>query len=205
MKLAAVTNGLQTIEEMASSIMEIEAFVDYIHIREKQKSAGELFCLLELLTKKKVEREKLVIHDRLDLALLCEHTNVHLPGSGLPTCHVKDKYPFLRVGRSVHSLEEALREEEEGADYLFYGHIFDTPSKEGLPPQGIHPLKELKRNIKIPIYAIGGIKLNDVSRIASIGVEGVAVMSGIFSDVDAADAAAKYYMKAKEADDGEIV
>ncbi|MCM3571109.1 thiazole tautomerase TenI [Neobacillus mesonae] len=195
MKLIAITDDRHQVLELASKIMQIQNVVDFIHIREKKKSARELIRLLELLLDKGVPKDKIVFHDRLDAALLSGIRNIHLPGHGLPTKQVRAKFPFMRIGCSVHSFEEAKQSEEDGADYVLYGHVFETNSKAGLAPRGVKELEEIKKRLVIPVYAIGGITAD---RVDDIHVDGIAVMSGLFSAENPKAAAMYYLEKCKE-------
>ena len=73
----------------------------------------------------------------MDIALLRQIPNIHLPSHGLPVKEVKNQFPYMQVGRSVHTLDEAIQAEKDGADYVLYGHCFETNSKRGLAPNGI--------------------------------------------------------------------
>ncbi|PLT33349.1 thiamine phosphate synthase [Bacillus sp. V5-8f] len=181
MKLIAVTDDLHSVQDIASIIISIRNVVDYVHIREKTKNIQQLLLLIQLLEAGGVKKEKIVINDRLDAALLMSIFNVHLPSHGLPIKYVRDHFPHLRIGRSVHSLEEARQAEKDGADYVLYGHCFMTNSKKGIPANGAHTIGDLKRDLQIPVYAIGGITAERVKAIQQTNADGIAVMSGIFS------------------------
>ena len=197
MKLIAVTDDRQTVNDLASTIIEIKDYIDFVHIREKSKKPLELVRLLKLLEEGKVSKEKIVINDRLDLALLYGIANVHLPGHGLPVMKVKKHFPHLNVGCSVHSLAEAKQAEWDGADYVLYGHCFETDCKQGLPPNGIGLLSEIVQGLHIPVYAIGGITPERVGMVHSVGVDAIAVMSGIFSAQDPVDQSRSFFDKCK--------
>lgn len=198
MKLMAVTDDSYSIHELASYIIQMMDMADIIHIREKRKNAMELVSLLKLLKEAKVDSEKIVINDRLDVALLMGIPNIHLPSYSLPVKAVRAHYPHMRIGRSVHSLEEAKLAEEEGADYVLFGHIFATNSKRGKPPQGMEPLTEIMSVLTIPVYAIGGISPGGVPLFHQSNVDGIAVMSGIFASKDPVAAAQSFYEKCQE-------
>jgi thiazole tautomerase (transcriptional regulator TenI) len=189
MKLMAVTDGLQEIADLAKSIIQIHPYVDFVQIREKQRSAGELHQLGKVLIDEGVPKHKLLINDRIDVAVLLRLQQVHLPGNGLPLEHVKDTYPNLGAGVSVHSLEEAKRAEKHGAAYVLYGHCFPTNSKKGKEPVSLNSIRDLKKSIQIPLYVIGGIVEDRIDQVASYGADGAAVMSGIFSSRQPAEAA----------------
>lgn len=193
MKLIAVTNDLFPIHELASKIVQIHDVVDSIHIREKSKNCSELITLLKLLRDSKIPMNKIVINDRLDVALLSNLLNIHLPAKSLPVNLVKEQYPTMRIGSSVHSVEEAIQAEKDGANYVIYGHCFETNCKKGLRPNGIDPLVEINKVLTIPVYAIGGVTPGHLPLLTELQVDGIAVMSGIFSSKSPRDSALKYY------------
>jgi thiazole tautomerase (transcriptional regulator TenI) len=179
-----ITDGKQTVNELTMKLTMLHQDVDYIHIREKQKTASDIMLLVSNLLERGVPKEKLVINDRLDVALLHTIPNVHLPGHGLPIEKVRAFDSHVRIGRSVHSLEEALRCEEAGADYLLFGHIFETNSKAALTPRGVEQLAEICEQTTIPVIAIGGITPNTINLLTKARVHGVAVMSYVIASSD---------------------
>lgn len=88
----------------------------------------------------------------------------------------------LRVGVSVHSLEEAKVAEERGADYLFYGHVYASPSKPNFEPRGLASLAEVCAKVSIPVIAIGGIATENIAAIRTAGARGAAVISSIWTN-----------------------
>jgi thiazole tautomerase (transcriptional regulator TenI) len=180
-ELMAVTDNGSSVCELASKIIEIKSRIDFIQIREKAKTPQEIMTLLEYLKQGGVEKKKLILNDRLDIALLMDIPNVHLPEKGLPVKKVKTLFPQLRVGKSVHSFEGALQAELDGADYVLYGHCFETNSKKGKNPNGTEPIREMKKELSIPVYAIGGITSENIHELRQVRADGAAVMSGIFS------------------------
>ncbi|WP_342463012.1 thiazole tautomerase TenI [Ureibacillus sp. FSL K6-8385] len=190
MELHAITDGKKTNEELKEIIVSISGIVDYIHIREKHKSPAELMVLIEELIHAGVAKERLVINDRLDVALLAGIPNIHLPANGLPAVKVKTAYPHMRVGVSTHSPEEAKAAEEAGADYCIFGHIFETDSKKGLAGRGLDALGEVVEKVKIPVIAIGGITPANAKKVLEKKARGIAVMSHIFSSNQPKEAAA---------------
>jgi len=184
MKLIAVTDDRQSVKTVAEKIIAIKDVTDYVQIREKSKSVREIVALVDYLITNGVKKEKIIMNDRLDVALCMDIPTVHLPEHGLPVKMVKERYPHMRVGCSVHSFERAKEAEANGADYVLYGHCFETNSKQGLPPNGVEPLLQMKKELNIPVYAIGGISLETLPSIQVIGADGVAVMSSIFATED---------------------
>lgn len=96
---------------------------------------------------------------------------------------LKEAFPCLKkMGVSIHSLEEAKEAESMGADYLVAGHIFQTDCKRGLPGRGTGFLKEICKEVKIPVYGIGGITPENVSLIRESGAKGACIMSGFMKE-----------------------
>ena len=87
----------------------------------------------------------------------------------------------LKVGVSVHSLQQALSAQELGADYVVAGHIFDTPSHAPERGRGLNFLQEICKNLSIKTYAIGGINFENLSEIKDAGVAGAYMMRGFLS------------------------
>ena len=88
-----------------------------------------------------------------------------------------DLQRFDQIGASIHSIEEATEAITLGATYLIAGHVFSTDSKKGVPPRGLSFLKQVCDAVPIPVFAIGGIKRNDVNDIKASGAKGVCIMS----------------------------
>ncbi|AST90439.1 thiamine phosphate synthase [Sutcliffiella cohnii] len=179
MKLHVITDGKKTNEELTNILRSIHPYVDRIHIREKEKTARELAQLLEQILKSGVPANKLIVNDRVDVAQAFSVRGVQLAFHSLDVQLVKQSFPRLEIGCSVHSIEEAAYAEKNGADFLLYGHIFTTSSKLGQQPRGIDNLKEMTEKSSVPIIGIGGITPKNLKQVASTGASGVAVMSGI--------------------------
>ncbi|MDQ0220177.1 thiazole tautomerase TenI [Peribacillus cavernae] len=201
MKLIAITDDSHSVQDLASMIISIRNSVDYVHIREKTKSGRQLLSLIQLLEEGGVQKEKIVINDRLDAALLMNIPHIHLPAHGFPVKDVRECFPYLKIGRSVHSVEEARQAESDGANYVLYGHCFETNSKKGKPANGLNKIIDLKRDLRIPVYAIGGITTERVKTLQQTNADGIAVMSGIFSSKNPLVSARLYYETCKEVND----
>ena len=148
--------------------------------------------LLQALVDSGFNRLKIMVHGRADIASLSKIPKVQLPGHGVPLPLVKEYFPNISFGRSVHSFREAEIAINEGADWLLYGHLFTTNSKEGLPPRGTKELYRITASTTIPVYAIGGIKPEHLPRLQQAGIAGVAVMSSIFGSDNSVQAAQAY-------------
>jgi thiamine-phosphate pyrophosphorylase len=171
------------------------AGVDWIQIREKDLS-GKDGAQLVRDALQRVEKSaatgaapvKVLVNDRLDIALSVGAAGVHLSDGGLPIVEVKrlvksssTSGEFL-VGRSCHSLETAKEVESSGADYIFFGPVFTTPSKAVYgAPQGLKHLGEVCRAVSIPVIAIGGITLANSPDCLAAGAFGIAAIR-LFQD-----------------------
>jgi thiazole tautomerase (transcriptional regulator TenI) len=180
-KLHLVTDGRHSAAELVKIITDIHTSADAIHIREKNKSAGELIGLIEELHQNGVPKSKLVMNDRVDAAVLSGLHQVQLPSHSFHVKLVKQRFPHLEVGCSVHTAAEAVYCAENGADRLMFGHVFQTSSKNGLEARGISKLAEIAESVSIPVIAIGGINPAVIPDLRDIKIEGAAVMSYVFS------------------------
>ena len=180
-ELHVISNGHMPFEELVNVAMQIESEIDYLHIREREKSTKELYEGVESLLKKGFPASKLVINDRIDIAILLNIPRVQLGYRSADVRLVKEKFSYLHVGYSVHSLEEAIVAFKNGADSLVYGHVFPTDCKRGVPARGLEEISDIASCLSIPITAIGGITPENTVDVLTNGVSGIAVMSGIVS------------------------
>lgn len=168
---------------MTQARYAVEAGVDALQIRERDLEAGELARLCaDIVLLARGTRSRVIVNDRLDVALACGADGVHLRGDSLPPSAVRAMVPrgFL-VGRSVHSLEEAETVARE-VDYLIAGTVWATDSKPGLRtasllgPQG---LSGIAHHVRIPVLGIGGVSIDRIPAVAASGAAGVAAI-GLF-------------------------
>jgi thiamine-phosphate pyrophosphorylase len=127
------------------------------------------------------------VNDRFDLALAADADGVHLGQEDLPPSRIPPAARTrLLIGRSTHSLEQAREACEERIDYIAFGPIFATGSKEAVcDPRGVERLAEVVRAVQPrPVIAIGGIELGNVARVAAAGAAGIAVISAIAGAAD---------------------
>lgn len=164
--------------------------VRLVQLREKGLPARELLLIGAMLLEPVHEGGGLlVVNDRLDVALALGADGVHLGSNSLPVEVARRVLgDSMLIGVSVHSTEEAIRFEREGADYLILGTIFETRSHPGTPPAGLGLVSEVTAAVKIPVMAIGGITETNVGSVISAGASGAAVITAIQSaqDVEAA-------------------
>ena len=161
----------------------VEAGVDVLQIRERDLEAGELARLCaDFLQVVRGSRSRVVVNDRVDVALACGAHGVHLRGDSMPPAAVRAMSPrgFL-IGRSVHSPEEA--EAASGVvDYLIAGTVWATTSKAGLDTSkllGSEGLSRIVHRVAVPVLGIGGISVERIAAVAQSGAAGVAAI-GLF-------------------------
>lgn len=144
--------------------------VELIQIREKDLDAKPLF---ELVSKARNLAEgsgtRILVNDRLDVALAAGIDGVHLPGNGLPARPVR---PLVKiVGISIHSLEGGMWAESAGADFVVFGPVFDSPGKTAV---GLEALRAVTTSLKIPVLAIGGVTMTNADDVMNAGAAGIA-------------------------------
>ena len=150
-------------------------------LREKDLPEEEYMRLakdvLELCKKYNVT---CILHSFPEVAVELNCPYIHLPLFLLEKYHDTLSY-FKEIGSSVHSPEEAIKAEKLGATYLTAGHVFTTDCKKGLPPRGLEFLKNTVDSVSIPVYGIGGIKIDagQLDMLLNCGASGGCVMSGM--------------------------
>jgi thiamine-phosphate pyrophosphorylase len=153
-----------------------------VQLREKDLPAGELFRLageLRALTWRFGAR--LLVNDRADVAAAVTADGLHLPEAGLPPEAARRVFGHDRLlGVSVHAAAEASAAGRAGADYVFFGPVYDTPSKQRYgAPRGLDGLAEACARSPVPVLAIGGVTAERVGDVARAGAAGVAVIRAL--------------------------
>ena len=182
---------IQKIEQVAS------AGVDWVQIREKDLSARELAALTRQVLRSTAASSKrrgvrILVNDRLDVALAEHAGGVHLGEKSLPVQEAKRLVQSSSLqgsasgdflfGVSCHSLQAAQVAESSGANYIFFGPVFATPSKAAFgAPQGLDRLAAVCRAVAIPVIAIGGITLENAASCIHAGAAGLAAIR-LFQD-----------------------
>lgn len=179
MQIHLISTGQQSPELFVNCVSSLSNQFDYIHIREKSWSAEVILDVINQLNRNGIPREKIIVNDRVDVAVTEHLGGVQLTSHSIPIEKVKLNFPQLQMGCSVHEKEEAIRKEQAGAHYLLYGHIFETSSKVGKAPKGVVALAEIIASVNIPVIAIGGIHPKNVPSIMAAGASGIAILSGV--------------------------
>jgi thiamine-phosphate pyrophosphorylase len=165
----------------------------WIQIREKDLDSRSLVELARFAVGETRENSvRVLVNDRLDVALAANAAGVHLGENSLPLEAVTEwrrstgRLDFL-IGASCHSLESARAAERCGADYIFFGPVFATPSKAAFgAPQGTERLREVCASVGIPVLAIGGVNVENARECLAAGAAGIAAIR-LFQDVKDTD------------------
>lgn len=172
-----------------------QAGVDWIQIREKDLPGNDYGLLVREALRRAAEHTeesscatRILVNDRLDVALAEHASGVHLGEKSLPLAEAKRVAVNRPAGRdflfgvSCHSLEAARAAAGGGASYLFFGPVFATPSKAMFgTPQGLERLADVCRAVSIPVLAIGGITLANAATCLAAGAAGIAAIR-LFQD-----------------------
>jgi len=158
-----------------------------VQLREKDLSGSELFRLATEL--RAITREygaRLLINDRVDIALAAEADGVHLGIASLPLAAARRMLgPKRLIGYSAHAIAEARQAEAAGADFVTFGPVYHTPSKAVYgAPLGPELLAEAASSLSIPVFALGGVKKTSIAELLTSGVRGIALISAIIAARD---------------------
>ena len=188
-RLLLVTDRHQTNGRPLVPLLQrvLTAGISMVQLRERDLSARELVTLArEVQAVMASRRSQLLINDRIDVALTLEGVGVHLRNNSLPVSVARQLLGARRLlGVSVHTVEEVLSAQSQGADYIVLGPIYETPSKQMFgPPLGIHTLEKACRLVRVPIIGIGGVTAARAREMRRAGAFGVAVITAILGAAD---------------------
>ena len=165
----AIKGGVKIVQLREKNISTKDFYEKALKVKEICKNYGALF----------------IINDRLDIAQAVEADGVHLGQSDMPIEKAREilKDRFL-IGATARNIEEAKKVELSGADYIGSGAIFGTNTKNNAKKLEMEELKKIVASVKIPVFAIGGININNVGSLKNIGLQGICAVSGILSEKD---------------------
>jgi thiamine-phosphate diphosphorylase len=163
--------------------------VGIIQLRAKETAAKEFLRLArEMRGLTRPAGCLFIVNDRLDIALAAQADGVHLGQEDLPLAIARKLMGREKIiGISTHDLAQAKEAERGGADYIGFGPIFGTFTKDtGYSPRGLAMLKEIRKAVKIPIVAIGGITENNIPQVREAGADAAAIISDLMGAEDVA-------------------
>ena len=160
--------------------------IDLLQLRAKDLSAGEIEKLaLEIHPITAEHGVPLIINDHPRIARNVSAEGVHLGQDDLSIAEARKIVgPDCAVGKSTHSLDQAIHAFYEGADYIGFGPIFATPTKPDYPPIGLEDIARVHESVRIPIFCIGGIKLDNLAKVIEAGAYRVVIVSGLLQAQD---------------------
>lgn len=162
----------------------LQGGVRAVQLREKDLPPRRLFELAVVLRRATREQgARLLINDRIDIAMAVDADGVHLGAASLPVAEARRLLGADRlIGYSAHGVDEAVKAEREGADFVTFGPVFPTPSKAAYgAPLGPAALAEAVHSLRIPVFALGGVTPAAVAGIMATGCRGIALISAIIA------------------------
>jgi thiamine-phosphate pyrophosphorylase len=161
--------------------------VKLVQLRAKELPSGDFFSLAK--EARQLTREAgatFIVNDRTDIALACAADGVHLGQDDLPFEAARKILGKEKIiGISTHDVSQARAAEKSGADYIGFGPIFGSSTKDtGYSPRGLEMLREIRKAVKIPIVAIGGITESNVGEVWKAGADAAAIISDLIGAED---------------------
>jgi thiamine-phosphate pyrophosphorylase len=191
--LYAILDPEQTKGRAPESVLRelLDGGAAILQLRVKTMAPSDFFQLAQRARAETRARGcKLIVNDRIDIALACDADGVHLGQDDLPLAVGKQLMGEKIVGISTHEIEQAQEAELNGADYIGFGPMFGTTTKNtGYAARGIDMLRQIRAAVKLPIVAIGGINEQNVNQVWQAGADSAAIISDILG---ADDPAAKF-------------
>ncbi len=191
--LYLITDRQQTKMPLPDAVrLALQGGVHAIQLRERDLPVRELLALAQEMRALTNEFGALLfINDHVDIAVAAVADGVHLGHQSMPPSAVRNIVGTkMLIGASTHTVDEAVVAESEGADFITFGPIYETPSKVKLgAPVGLEALRGVKRAVSIPIFALGGIRGRNIGNVLWAGAYGVSMISAIFGAEDIRKAA----------------
>ena len=163
--------------------------VDLVQLRGKKQTPAELGSIARrLLPLTRTAGVPLILNDHPQVARDVDCDGVHVGQDDLAVAEARTiAGSEMLVGKSTHSLSQAIAAAEEGADYIGFGPLFATPTKPEYAPIGLAEIAEVHARVRIPIFCIGGIKLANLAEVIRAGARRVVIVSGLLQAADAAE------------------
>ena len=166
----------------------LEGGVDVVQLRAKKSSVSQIAALANGLHKMTAAAKvPLIVNDHAEIAAEVAVEGVHVGQADDSVAVAREKAGRnIIVGKSTHSLDQATAAQQEGADYIGFGPIFVTPTKPDYKPIGLENIKRVHCDVELPIFCIGGIKIDNVGEVMAAGAKRVAIVSGLLKAPDIA-------------------
>lgn len=203
MLLYAVTDrawvGTKSLYEQVKEALENG--VTCVQLREKELNESDFLKeAKQISTLCKEYKVPFIVNDNVNIAIACKADGIHIGQEDMELTNVRKLVgEDMIIGVSAHTVEEAIKAQEGGADYIGIGAVFATSTKTDVDVLSFDTLKSICEAVDIPTVAIGGIKKDNICKLKGSGIDGVAVVSAIFAAKDIATATKELLLEVKKA------
>ena len=203
MLLYAVTDrawvGTKSLYEQVKEALENG--VTCVQLREKELDESDFLKeAKQISTLCKEYKVPFIVNDNVNIAIACKADGIHIGQEDMELTNVRKLVgEDMIIGVSVHTVEEAIKAQEDGADYIGIGAVFATSTKTDVDVLSFETLRSICEAVDIPTVAIGGIKKDNICKLKGSGIDGVAVVSAIFAAKDIATATKELLLEVKKA------
>ena len=203
MLLYAVTDrawvGTKSLYEQVKEALENG--VTCLQLREKELDESDFLKEAEQISALcKEYKIPFIVNDNVNIAIACKADGIHIGQEDMELTNVRKLVgEDMIIGVSAHTVEEAIKAQEGGADYIGIGAVFATSTKTDVDVLSFETLRSICEAVDIPTVAIGGIKKDNICKLKGSGIDGVAVVSAIFAANDIATATKELLFEVKKA------
>ncbi len=203
MLLYAVTDrawvGTKSLYEQVKEALENG--VTCVQLREKELNESDFLKEAKQISALcKEYKVPFIVNDNVNIAIACKADGIHLVQEDMDLKNVRKLVvEDMIIGVSAHTVEEAIKAQEGGADYIGIGAVFATSTKTDVDVLSFETLRSICEAVDIPTVAIGGIKKDNICKLKGSGIDGVAVVSAIFAAKDIATATKELLLEVKKA------
>ena len=203
MLLYAVTDrawvGTKSLYEQVKEALENG--VTCVQLREKELNESDFLKeAKQISTLCKEHKVPFIVNDNVNIAIACKADGIHIGQEDMELTNVRKLVgEDMIIGVSAHTVEEAIKAQDGGADYIGIGAVFATSTKTDVDVLSFETLRSICEAVDIPTVAIGGIKKDNICKLKGSGIDGVAVVSAIFAAKDIATATKELLLEVKKA------
>ena len=203
MLLYAVTDrawvGTKSLYEQVKEALENG--VTCVQLREKELDESDFLKeAKQILALCKEYKVPFIVNDNVNIAIACKADGIHIGQEDMELTNVRKLVgEDMIIGVSAHTVEEAIKAQEGGADYIGIGAVFATSTKTDVDVLSFETIRSICEAVDIPTVAIGGIKKDNICKLKGSGIDGVAVVSAIFAAKDIATATKELLFEVKKA------
>ena len=179
----------------------LENGVTCVQLREKELNERDFLKeAKQISTLCKEYKVPFIVNDNVNIAIACKADGIHIGQEDMELTNVRKLVgEDMIIGVSAHNVEEAIKAQEGGADYIGIGAVFATSTKTDVDVLSFETLRSICKAVDIPTVAIGGIKKDNICKLKGSGIDGVAVVSAIFAAKDIATATKELLFEVKKA------